>query len=271
LDIIFVLPVVVLLSLVAGVFNRLNGVSLSVVLIPGLLGFSNLVSLDSKDVLLILIATCLSASIPLSVMYFVRAAKYNRDLSSVLAKTAARIALLSILFSQVLGIVPALYVQYLYWFVLVLLLLGLVYKVMANSVGWGSGFRLKKLPSNLYYSGLMSVSIGGIGSEWRGVFAGRDEAVDRLDGFAFLSVFIALPACLGFMFPGLPVSLIEQNPNLSAWMMGYICWPVSIVIFMSASLGQLLVRQHKNETDIVWLNFILVFYLFASALRLIVP
>ena len=261
----------VLLSIVAGVFSKLNSVSVSVILIPGLLGFSDFVSLNSIDVLLILIATSLSASIPLSVLYFIEVAKRSLEESTVLAKTATRVALLSILFSQILGVIPPLYGQYVYWFTLLLLTLGLAYKTILNGLNNVFDVRSKEQSSLIYYSGLMSVSIGGIGSEWRGVFADRDKEADKYGGFAFLSVFIALPACLGFVFPGLPVPLIEQNPALSGWMLGYICWPLSIVIFVSATLGQLMVRQHKNAVDVVWLNYILIIYLIASALRMIIP
>jgi len=271
LDIIFILPVVVLLSIVAGVFSKLNSVSFSIILIPGLLGFSDFISFSSSDVLLILIASSLTASIPLSVLYFIKVAKQNFEMSSVWAKIVTKIALLSILFSQILGVIPPLYSQYMYWFTLLLLTLGLAYNVISNGLKNTSGVSSKAQSPLLYYSVLMSVFIGAIGSEWRGVFAGHDKGGDKLGGFAFLSVFIALPACLGFMFPGLPVPLIEQNPALSGWMLGYICWPLSIVIFVSATLGQFMVRQHKNAVDVVWLNYILIIYLIASALRMIIP
>lgn len=255
----------------AGVFSQLNRVSFSVVLIPGVLGFSGFVPIDSMDIILILIASTLSASIPISVLSFVNTAKHNFNISSELTKAATKLALLSILISQVLGIISGLYVLYFYWIVLFILTLGLGARSILSMLDKCSGDNVKNRTAYIYYSGLMSVAIGGIGQEWRRVFVGDDDAEDRASGFAFLSVFIALPACIGFLFPGIAVPLIEQNPNVAIWMLGYICWPLTIVIFMSATIGHFMVRQHKNLTDIAWLNHILVIYLVASIVRMITP
>lgn len=271
LDIFFILPIVVLLSIVAGVFNKLNRVSVSVILIPSILGFTDFFSFNPSEIIVVLIASTVSASIPLSVFYFVKLTKFNMDMSSLLAKTAARIALLSILISQILSIVPGLYVLYVYWLVLIVLTLGLCAQLICYMLNWDAFSSKNERTSLAYYFGLMSLLIGGVGQEWQGVFVGKNNKEDKLAGFAFLSVFIALPASIGFLLPAIAVPLIELSPSFSPWMLGYICWPLSIVIFMSSTLGRLLVRQHNNLTDIAWLKSILVVYLIASVVRMIMP
>lgn len=260
-----------MLSVVAGVFSKLNQVSLSLVLVPGLLGFTGLVALEPNDVLLILIATSLCASLPFSVLYFIDAAKESAVEISDLTRTATKIALLCVLGAQILTIVPAIYVFYFYWGGVLVYAISFIFVISMSQVQQGAFLRLKKQSSAVYYLGLLSVVMGGTGVEWRNVLAKCSKSKSVLAGFGIISIFITLPACLGFIIPALPVSLLEQYPSFSSWMLGYIFWPLSIVIFVSALAGHWLVRQHDNLTDVAWLNCILVIYLIASALRLLIP
>ena len=252
--------------MVAGVYLQLRQVSLSILLIPGMLGFSYLLPWQDKDILLVLIASVLVASIPFAVQRFIETLKLHATVVSSLSKVATRLALISLLISQLLGLLPFAVLYYLYWSVLAILSLIWCGQLLRPSIVTGVLNRVKVAKKLRLYVGLVSIVLGGAGSEWL-----RDNPSFRESNikheFGFLGLFILLPASLGFVFPALPVPLVELQPSLSVWMIGYICWPLSLVVFGFALLGFYLVKRHENLTDLMWLDYIFTLFILAYVLR----
>lgn len=256
----WVLPVIILLSFIAGIYQKLVSVSISILVIPGVLGFSNLIPIDANTFLLVMLASCLFASLPFCLYACIQAVRRQGEHVALISKSVMWMSLMAILISQLLGIVPGGYVNALYWLVVGLFASGLMFRVAIHQK------KLDRL-GVVAYAGLLSICVGGSGGEWRNMFLSHLKSKLDVDRYLISGLFIALSACLGFLFPALPVLIDEQFAWASLWMLGYICWPLSLVISVSSLLGYLVVRNHQNQTDQLWLTYILALYLIASFLR----
>ena len=245
--------------MISGVYIKLSRVSLSLILIPGLFGFVDVTWFNLEAILPILIATSLMASIPFSFLLFLSAIKKHNIAIDELSRKATMIALMSIIIAQVIGIIPSKYIQYLYWLSVMSFCM-----VFCMSKNWFNLASLlgKKFKLNCSgYAGLYSLLYGGVGLEW---FKTNKE---QENVSIFLSFFVTLPAVIGFIFPALPVPLLLEEPELSVWMLGYVCWPLVLVFSVFSLSGYWLVRHHENQTDAAWLNYILLIFILAAWLR----
>lgn len=253
------------LAILSGVYQKLNTVSLSFILIPGLIGFERLLPASIEDLLLILIATCLAANLPFSVMSFVAAAKIFKGDFSIVSKYATRISLGSILIAQLLGIIPSIYAYYLYSLLLALFASFLIIGPLLQR----KGVFKNRSDDGFFYMSLLSIPLGGAGNEWGKVFNVKVNAMN-FDFHSTLGVFVVFPALLGFIFPALPVAFVESNPWAGSWMIGYICWPASVLVFLGAFAASVLIKNTQNQTDQAWLKYILSLFLLAVLIRSVI-
>lgn len=272
LDSIFILASIGALAFVSGVFSRLQSISISIVIIPGVLGFHSYLAYDVSQIILILIASSLVSVLPFSLIGFVTQARLSdsEDITR-LTKCATWYAISALLIAQVLTIIPSTFILPLYYSILAAFILVSLYQMVRphkvfNHQAQGERV-LGSFKSYPYGLNVLSVILGGDGREWIEVKSSALTRANGATGVAFLSLFIALPASFGFMFPGIPLSILELAPDLSVWMLGYICWPLSLFLFVFAFMGHLFVRRHGSEGDHVWLKYILVLYLLACILR----
>lgn len=262
LDLLWLLPLILVLAVIAGVYQKLNKVSLSFIVIPGLIGFESLLPASVEDLLIILIASSLAANLPFSVMSFVSAARSFKGDFSLVSKYATRISLSSILIAQILGVIPSIYTYYLYSLFLALFASFLIIGPFLDRTDF---FKSRTIDSLVYMS-LFSLPLGGSGHEWGKVFYSKANAMS-VGYFSTLGVFVVFPALLGFVFPALPVSFVESNPWTESWMIGYICWPISVLVFAAAYATNFLIKNTQNQTDQAWLKYILALFLLAVLFR----
>lgn len=265
MDLLWLLPLVFVLALISGVYYKLNSVSLSLILIPGMLGFESLLPVSVEDSLLILIASCLAASLPFCVLSFVSAAKNFKGDFEVVSRFATRVSLSSILIAQILGIVPSIYVYSFYCILLALFAMSLILGPYLNR----EKYFQESFSGRFWYLSLLSLPLGAAGTEWRKVLPIKSNT-EGFDYFSTLSMFVVFPALLGFVFPALPVTVFESQQWQQNWMIGYICWPLSILVFCGSYIGNALVKNTQNQTDKAWLHYILALFLLAIVIRSII-
>lgn len=276
-----------LIAFTAGVYSRTTGISFGLILTLGLYSIKSFL----PDVFLpialpVFLATSLATTFVLSLGYLIQTnitIRNNLVINTKAQETNSLLAVLgyavitTMIVAQLIGIIDSHYLSIVFLSFLTLYLMYFIWPhwvkrhyanlplpitikyLLANVVGICTGNQGREFTELL--EPLNSRSAQSNSNIKTGLLT-KQSGVEVFDKEGITGVLICLAACCSFALPALPETLTLLTDNL-----GYIYVPSVIYLSVIGFLGMLLVRHHKNDTDIVWLRRMFSVFLGAILLR----